>query len=92
MRALITSAHDILQSLAGPRTPTRSRRRRERIFKSPTIDPLGFIPCRLVQGSFDTLSSCRHTRPGPGVPTGFNELDEMTAGLSRRPGHRRARP
>ncbi len=86
LRALITSAHDILQeAYAGAEDADEILDGAEkRIFEvADKRIRTGFIPIAdLVQGSFDTLSKLQqHRGLVSGVPTGFTELDEMTAGL-----------
>ena len=87
LRALITSAHDILQeAYAGADGRRRDpRRRREAASSRSPTSASAPASCRfadLVQDSFDTLSKLQqHRGLVSGVPTGFTELDEMTAGL-----------
>jgi len=86
LRALITSAHDILQeAYAGAEDADEILDGAEkRIFEvADKRIRSGFIPIAdLVQESFDTLSKLQqHRGLVSGVPTGFTELDEMTAGL-----------
>ena len=96
LRALITSAHDILAGglRRRRRTPTRSSTApRSASSRSPTSASAAASSRSrdLVQGSFDTLSKLQqHRGLVSGVPTGFTELDEMTAGpAAGRPGDRR---
>src|SRR4029078_9067537 len=85
-RAPTTSAHDILQE-ADPGDEDADEildGAEKRIFEvADKRIRSGFIPIAdLVQGSFDTLSKLQqHRGLVSGVPTGFTELDEMTAGL-----------
>jgi replicative DNA helicase len=86
LRALITSASEILQeAYAGAEDADEILDAAEkRIFEvADKRIRTGFVPISsLVQESFDTLSKLQqHRGLVSGVPTGFTELDEMTAGL-----------
>ncbi len=86
LRALITSASQILEEAyeAADDADEILDAAEKRIFEvADKRIRTGFVPLSaLVQESFDTLSKLQqHRGLVSGVPTGFTELDEMTAGL-----------
>ncbi|HEY8549413.1 MAG TPA: replicative DNA helicase [Vicinamibacterales bacterium] len=86
LRSLITSANEILQEAyaASEDADEILDSAEKRIFEvADKRIRTGFVPLSaLVEESFDTLSKLQqHRGLVSGVPTGFTELDEMTAGL-----------